>query len=230
MRDDRDDVDDGDDGNQGDKARIVTRPTMAMMARLAYLARALVPVWDRDILDLERGARGYFRCCAIVSCRYYLSSGCAHPPLSCNWSLCATICTYLAVFYQSAALWLVRREPQMVHPRSHEFRSREDLFPPPPRRRRRRVRRNSHCEIRSAVDCSFGIRSPRAGTLGSGSSLCFCRACGHMLDSGFHDSSALPARALRSLLLPPGSPGLAIAASLASSSCMCTASLFELGG
>ena len=84
MRDDRDDVDDGDDGNQGDKARIVTRPTMAMMARLAYLAGALVPVWDCDILDLERGARGYFRCCAIVSCRYYLSSGCAHPPLSCN--------------------------------------------------------------------------------------------------------------------------------------------------
>ena len=65
-------------------ARIVTKPTMTIMARLAYLAGALVPVWDCDILDLERGARGYFRCCAIVSCRYYLSSGCAHPPLSCN--------------------------------------------------------------------------------------------------------------------------------------------------
>ena len=191
---------------------------MAMMARLAYLAGALVPVWDRDILDLERGARGYFRCCAIVSCPDYLSSGCAHPPLSCNSVTLkgnahdlffATICTYLAVFYQSATLWLVRREPQMVHPRSHELRSREDLFPPPPGRWRRRVRRNSDCGLPSGVDCSFGLRSPRAGTLGSGSSLCFCRACGHMLDSGVHDSSALPARVFRSLRLPPGSPGLA---------------------
>ena len=34
-------------------ARIATMPTMAMMARCAYLAGALVPVWNCDILDFE---------------------------------------------------------------------------------------------------------------------------------------------------------------------------------
>ena len=116
---------------------------------------------------------------------------------------CATKLYLFGGALSKATLWLVRREPQMVHPPSHDPRTGEDLCPPPPGRWRRLVRRNSHCRLPSFVDCRLGIRSLRAGSLGFGSCLCFCRECDHVFDSG-----ALPARVFRSVLLPPGPPGL----------------------
>ena len=157
------------------------------------------------------GACSYFRYRAIVSCCNYWSSGCAHPPLSCNSATLEgnahdLLRHKLYLFggaLSKATLWLVRREPQMVHPPSHDLRTGEDLCPPPPGRWRRLARRNSYCRLPSFVDCRFGIRSLRAGTLGFGSCLCFCSECDHVFDSG-----ALPARVFRSVLLPPGPPGL----------------------